>query len=308
MLKVRRRFSPHKITCELIYRLVVSSFQYGQDNGIGAVIEITDEEGGIFHKFFDKILVSMREATEKYIINIQWGWVSSKCDGVADSAKDAIFSQSCVHTLILTKINIKFESVLKFTLECTDTMQPALETRHAKKHGTDRPQQKLPIKEAIKRACKLNNPPMDVEFRRRGLPSINKKTSKPLPIEDAWEFLDNPKCVWEGNQQNILGLLHKWIQSFTTDKNLGIKIAWRDTNGCNPTLVLWEDGSPKCNDESKCDVSRSIGNYIVNGGQCSPVIEFNPQIKWNWAVVANTGGSHNKATSASVPQKDENDE
>ena len=286
-------------------RAVVSSMQYGQDNGMGAVIEIIDEEGGTFHKFFDKILDSMKNAEDKYIINLQWGWVSSRCDAAADSGNELPLAQSCVHTLILTKVNIKVESVLTFTLECTDLMQPALETRHAKKHGTDAPQQRLKLKDAIKKACELNNPPIKtVEYRRRGQPTPGKGFSK----ENAWDFKDNPKCVWEGNQQNILALLHRWIRPFTTDQDKGIKIAWRDTNGCKPTLVLWEDGNPKCNEESSCEASRSIGNYIVNGGRCSPVLEFNPQIKWNWAVAANTGGHHGKSTSESVPQRDKDDE
>ena len=278
-------------------RAVVSSLQYGQDTGIGATIEIIDEEGGAFHKFFDKILVSMREATAKYIISIQWGWVASKCDEAGIPRNQVRLAQSCVHTLILLRVSIKVESVIKFTLECTDTLQPAFETRHEKKHGTDRPQQKLKIKEAIRKACRENNPPIPiVEFRRRGDPS-----------PDAWEFKDNPKCVWEGNQQSILGVLHRWIQPFVTDKCLGIKIAWRDTNGCKPTLVLWEDGSPRCNETIECRKDRSIGNYIVNGGPCSPVIEFNPQIKWNWAVAANTGGSVNRASSSNEKQKQDAD-
>ncbi len=290
-------------------RAVISSLQYGQDNGIGAVIEIVDEEGGMFHKFFDKILVSMREATAKYVINIQWGWVASRCDTAVDFEGQKPLSESCVHTLILTKINIKVESVLTFTLECTDTMQPAMETRHAKKHGTDQPQQKLRLKEAIKKACELNNPPIKVvEYRRKGPPSINKKTGLARSPEDAWEFKDDPKCVWEGNQQTILGVLHRWIRPFTTDQDKGVKIAWRDTNGCKPTLVLWEDGNPPCNKKNTCDQSRSIGNYIVNGGRCSPVIEFNPQIKWNWAVVANTGGGVNKDDASNLPQRDDKDE
>jgi hypothetical protein len=78
-------------------------------------------------------------------------------------------------------------------------------------------------------------------------------------------------------------------------------MAWQDTSS-QPTLVLWEDGQTKC-DEVMC--GKSMWTYVVNGGACSPVIQFNPKIKFPIGMVKRQGGDmDSKMTTKSAKESD----
>ena len=65
-------------------------------------------------------------------------------------------------------------------------------------------------------------------------------------------------------------------------------------------IIFWEKPVVDCGEimsQSLC-----IGTYIVNGGKDSPVIEFNPKIKWDFAVVPVPGGQFAGETIQPTPQ------
>ena len=284
---------------EFQHRAVISSFQYGSDNGIGARIEIVDEEGGVFKKFFDKLLLKMSDVEEKYTVNCEWGWVGSKCGD--NGGGDCVIARTKQeHTLLLIKVDVKFDKVYKFVLECTDMIQPLMETKVSKVYGSD--SNKIKLRDAIKQLGEDHK--IKITYVRR-----ERDGTLVCDPDKFFHMEDKIKCKWSGNNQNIVAVIHRWIRPFRTSRHKGIKVKWNDAASGKPNLMIWEDGHPGCNETVDCaggGVSH-LGTYIVNGGDCSPVIEFNPQIKAIWSPVANAGGDTSKS-SGKTGKGDEDDD
>jgi hypothetical protein len=86
-----------------------------------------------------------------------------------------------------------------------------------------------------------------------------------------------------------------WLSSVSTENDRGILICYDpDTS----SIIFQEDKT-----ETQC-CGQNIATYIVNGGNCSPVLEFNPTIKWPLGFVpgggATTGGNASGANDAYV--------
>lgn len=58
------------------------------------------------------------------------------------------------------------------------------------------------------------------------------------------------------------------------------------------TLILWASNTPHCQTNMPEDqINRRMkAVYIVNGGNCSPVLAFNPVVKWNFLLGLKAGG------------------
>lgn len=229
---------------------VIKSFQYGRMDGVGCELEIIDEEGGDFKLFFDRIVNSFAKAADKYQLRIEWGWVGTSCNNYPIK-----LSTTKPHTFLITKVNIKVDSVITFMLEGTDLLQVLFEGRVEKSYGTD--DAKIELKDAIRQLLKENNPPItDVQFLRRN-PSGGPPTE--------WEFRGDTRNSYRADQQHALATIMRWIRPYVTTEGKGIIPAWDDTKD-HPAIILWEDASPPCN--KLAEDNRRVGSYIVNGGNC----------------------------------------
>jgi len=272
-------------------KAVIINFQYGQEGAEGgatARIEIADEEGGSFNAFFEKLVDEMSKAVDKYKIVCQWGWVFSDCSG----GGGRLGNESKFHHFTLVKVDVKFDKGYIFSLECVDTMKIAQEGRIIKDFGTDDNPMKL--KDALTQMFDLACPPSKLEYRRRD-PSSG--------VKDDWDWKEDYKDAYKAQGQTPLATAQEWIRSCTTENDRGVQISWDDTLE-DPTVILWEDAIPKPKQTVDC-ASEHIGTYIVNGGECSPVLEFNPQVKWAFSWIAASGGFSDKGTAKNLKQKDD---
>lgn len=288
-------------------RASISSFQYGQsgEGGIGASIEVVDEDGGVFSKFVDKVSVNLGEAGQSYRVQCKWGWVFSECNEKGEGKQT--IETTTPHTLAIISVQVKFDVVFKFVLECVDLVQFAMmnAANHTIAAGNgDAEGEGYGIKEAIAEACEFYNPGIkNIKYLRKvGDNEVEDLSGK----DDIFFFkekeIKKANCKWHTKGESLLVFLHRWIRPFRTEKHKGIRIKWDDKE--DPTLVFWEDGSPGCNDTPSCHGNLRIGTYIVNGGECSPVIEFIPQIKWNFATLSGPGGMTGKSTAKNLHQSD----
>jgi hypothetical protein len=267
----------------------IKSFQYGKSDGLGMTCEIIDEEGGVFHNFFQKIVNKFDTADQKYELDAEWGWIRRGCD----NNEQPVFKTLNLHRCVLLTVDIEMGSVIKFTLEGRDLLQVTYEGRAEKAFGTD--DNPMRLKDAIIRIFKENKPPIsNIHFLRKLCGGGT----------ETWEFDNDPKGVWRADQQHALASVNKWIRPFTTNKQKGIITTWDDSQE-TPSVILWEDGGPPCNTIDECD--RKIGSYIINGGNCSNVISFKTNIHWNFAAAANTGGAVSTNSAGNVKQQDEVD-
>jgi len=119
------------------------------------------------------------------------------------------------------------------------------------------------------------------------------ETNQNPAISCEFKFKGGAECktqTWQTNGLTPMMAIRNWLKDYMTDKDKGVILFWNSTSQ-KSQLVILEDPLPKCwADLSKETCSRSIGTYIVNGGERSPVLSFDPQIKFNFAAAAKAGG------------------
>lgn len=270
---------------------VVKSMQYGQTNGTGITIEIVDEEGGAFVKFYEKIVSCMETARSKYQIKAKWGWLEEDCPPSSSSRR----KESVLHTFMLKRVAGSVENgTFKFVLEGNDIANVTQETRGECIFGSD--DNPMPLKQAIVQLFQNWTPRVDsVKFLR---PTPSGGTT-------PWNFEGDPRSVWRAEQKNPMTAALEWIRPYRTDAGKGIFPAWNDTASV-PEIIFWEDYNPAC-DENVEVCGRSKGTFIVNGGRCSNVISFKPKYTWYWGSIGNTGGIINEGKAKGEKQGDEQD-
>lgn len=271
---------------------VIKSLEYGASEGMGCTIEIFDEEGGNFTKSFEVINKGLGQLDKEITgFELDFGWIVEKnCGGASNIEK---FSVKSIHgspiNLLPIRMNVVYDAgKIKYVLEAQDMISRVGEARHECNIGKD--DAKVPLKQAIKKFMEEHLPP----------PFLNVKFLKHDKTE--WDFANSdggpqgPKSVWGSCQQNKLATLRRWISGLRTKDGKGIVLQWEGKEeGAPPptkggTVVLLEDPTPsRCETFDLC--SNNIATYIVNGGNQSPVLSFNPSINWTFAPSSGAGGT-----------------
>lgn len=276
----------------------ITSLQYGSSQGMGAVIEITDEEGGTFSKSFEALnkgLGNLGKELESF--QLDFGWiVTPKCNEESSSSvkKISAYTETGSYVqLVPFKMNVSYgQGVIKYTLECNDNLMRVAEGKVEASVGRD--DAKVPLKQAIRQFMKEKLPPpmIDVEFMSADDPK------KEFDFKNSEGGKEGPKSVWLSMQQNKLATLRRWIAPLRTSNDKGIIIEYERTG----KIILRENPIPdKCGETNRCPLSH--GTYIVNGGKNSPVIEFSPEINWTLAMNGGTGGSSSPASGAAAKKE-----
>ncbi len=293
------RFSPYLVTVgnnsspANQNTAVIKSFQYGMSTkgGNGCTIEIIDVEGTSLQYWMEVINKSLDQAKEQYKMAIRFGWTGQNCNG--GPASD--LPVSATHYFLPIDITSTYENgQIKYTIGGNDTMQRVFEARSEKVEGNDR--QRMPLKEAIKKLFRENSP---------AVPSVKFLRANESGGTEDWNFKESeggaegPRNVWKADQQNALATAMKWLSTFTTDREKGIVPSWNSAVQ-GGELIFWEDTFPGCNQGIDPCGGRSIGTYIVNGGKCSPVLSFNPSVKWNFMNTRGEGGAAGPGTAEAV--------
>lgn len=282
----------------------IKSFQYGQDDGNGAEIEIFDEAGGEFAAALQWLVTDMDQALQKYKVKIEWGWVVADCDGQPRLIKTCL-----PHIFSIIECDINFGSGgMSYKLGLIDLVQFQLESTVTKNFGEDTANKRMKLKEAIRKMFREAKPPVNnVDFIR-----MKQKPNSPdcsftyssqvlncqprdteefdfenFTLGDAQGTASEPTYRWEAGNNSALAAARAWIMYYMTRKRKGIITFW-DSTVPGGKLVFMEDPTPPCPDQNPTNMN-SIGTYIVNGGKLSPVISFSPNMKWTFAAAAQSG-------------------
>lgn len=269
----------------------IKSFQYGSSDGVGAEVEIYDEEGGEFAFFIDKIVKRPSVALDLYKVVCQWGWITQDCNG--NTRK--ISSNCHVFAILSVDISIANAKGIIFKLELFDLMVSLFETQVTATFENT-------LKQNIIDLFKSTNPPItDIRFKRykenflSNICSVNNFSISDNELDDM-EFEGNvktDKISLKGNGLTPLAAAREWMKGYKTDKGKGVIVFYDNTIDCisgevKPKLIFLEDPLPICYD-AKLACRTSIGTYIVNGGRDSKVISFDPKIKFNFSAAAHAG-------------------
>lgn len=274
---------------------VIKSFEYGFTDGMSVKFVIQDQQGGSFVQFIDNMMKEWaclekgNPATVR--MKFQWGWVKSGCKSTYQE------SRSRCHYALITSCETSFTDG-KFTTELTghDTGWRMLEGGDEEIWGGEG-EQAMCLKEALHKLF----------TEAKQFPNVAEFDIKKLEggvIQDAEfeygcknensraERIQGPPGKWVSNGQNKIQTAMRWLEGWRSWPKLRSWFPQYDSTVAEGRIVFWEDRRPKCgcyNDgywDANC-----IGRYIVNGGKTSPVIEFNPQIRWDFGRLVSVGGT-----------------
>lgn len=128
-----------------------------------------------------------------------------------------------------------------------------------------------------------------------------------LPVNFLWDCpnmfseADGPLGEWACQNKGLYDILKEWLKQVRANDGTcegkqngrGIIINW-DSRCPTPRLLMWADPFPTCKPVDTA--GRCIGTYIVNGGKCSPVIKFEPDMKWIFNAALKSGGNMTPST------------
>lgn len=269
----------------------VKSLQVGTANGFGLEIEVVDQEGGSFSAIYEK-LSRMGTASDS-MCSVRWGWVTSSCDGsgtadpgegLGDPTEPQAMSSATIQALI-KNISLDYQfGTVKYTIQCIDQLENMVTDKVSGVWGQDTP---VYLVDAIMDLCS-----------KRGITAVFKKFSAATQ-EGTFEWkMDagpvspekGPKGIWRGNDRTFMETIYDWIRPYVSQDG-------QDGRG----LCIFFDGSPKkqlvfmssippvC--ETAFDGDWQVGAYVINGGNCSPVISFKPNIAFTGINAWGTGGT-----------------
>lgn len=117
----------------------------------------------------------------------------------------------------------------------------------------------------------------------------------------GWSSTNGPIGTWACENRRLLDIIKAWIIRVRADDGTcegaengkGIILNW-DNRCPTPRLLMWADPYPSC--QRAYSTNRCMGTYIVNGGKCSPVVKFEPDMKWIFNAAMRSGGNMTPAT------------
>lgn len=274
----------------------IKSFEFAHGNGALCQVSIHDDLGGSFTKFMEHILKDIKCAIPDsgVTMEIDFGWIRSDCNGYG-----SISERSPTYYVACMGITCNFaDGKFMFEVNGTDTMRYAEDTRYIASFGQDGDGEYITdvLNKTFKDTTTKPSIGNDVKFLRIGKGKACNSLSTggcDTPNSEEAKFKDKdgkaPKVKVSANNVDKLSFARELVANYPTDKDKGWVIAY-NSECPGGQLIFWEDPAPDC-DEAFAWEKTMLGKYIVNGGNDTRVIQFNPSIKWQFASLTNAGGS-----------------
>jgi len=267
----------------------IKSYEIGWVDTPRVTVEIVDEDGGRMGAIVDSIKKCMPSFGVGTEIISQFGWIVTTCEGRSRRISSLKFKHQVIHVEMSYS-----EGKIKYRIEATANSPIFEDMREDNTKGED--DKKINIEQAIENLCSLP-PAIRVRYVQR------QKDGSLKDVKFKWKKFGEggPKSTWQGDNQNRIASITKWMECFRIDdgseRGKGVIPLFSPTT--YDELVLLEE--PAGPDESISGSGMSFGTYIVNGGKCSSVIEFNPTFNWARAVAGFSagGGTSGPATTNS---------
>lgn len=287
---------------------VIKSFEYGSSTGHKCYLQIHDVEGGAFSVFIKKILRKTVDISSSGLnLKIQYGWVYSSCNAPSNGILNGVNNQE-PPTVYFVPQNIQINmsaGKLLFEVEGTELFAIGEEFRCNKVFGKDGSE--IHLKDAIRELLKDPDTKPVIENVQFLQPKTDGSGFEELIFEGDNEGVthNGPKGVYSACNLTKKAAISQWLRmaKARSSNEKGLILKWDGVTKGGGVIIL-EDTKPKCGDSFG---SNCLGTYIVNGGNCSPVIEFNPKINWKWQYAAASGAiiSKNQANFLAMPGRPE---
>lgn len=270
----------------------ISSFTYGfQTNapGFGCDLEIIDNGGAIYRKLLRACNKTIKNIPQEVgACNVDFGWMATGCDGNTIYYLSSTEAKTKVYGYIFS-IDASFESgSVKIKASIRAPQAKVYETSHPGSMASQDNQ--ISLKEALKKLFTEKDPKFkDCIFRKAD------------GSEDGFAFRgespDGPLGPWPLNQQNSLAAARGWLTQVVTKAGYGCILLYDNKR---QAMVVQEDMIN--NDSGGEDCNRSLATYVVNGGNCSPVISFTPKISFMKGSVPGAGAATGGASTGDNSQ------
>lgn len=282
---------------------VIKSFSLGHSEGTDVSVVIHDTHGGNFeafmnHLFSDWMCVKKIDHGQ-LLMKVRFGWTKS------GSKEPVPVSSSKCYYIICSSIEANFtEGKIVFDIVGHDVVhrmpEGAAEFQvggegdkgvhflHAVMQFLTDPNSPAPNISAVKFILNEGKSKSEYTFDSKNPP---KGSSGPnlFNMDEEKEKRLGLLGKWSAQGLNKIEAVRKWAHQNPSANNNNWIIRM-DTTLEKPTLVFEENSVVRCGNESDSYFdSLSLGTYIVNGGPLSPVVEFNPKIKWDFTAPVGAG-------------------
>jgi hypothetical protein len=277
---------------------VIKSFSLGHSDGVDVRVVIHDTQGGNFEEFMKHLLkdwMCMKDVdnAKNLLMKVQFGWVKNGCSTPLPRA-----ASPCYYVLT-DSVEANFaEGKIAFEItghdKCTRMPDGGVESQ---KGGEG--DQGMYLLDAIQQLMTQSMPPNigQINFKLVGAKGeIIELKDDDLKFHESIaktpeEQRRGPKGKWLSQGRNKLEIIRSWLDIAPSINNKPW-IARYDATVEGGLVTFWEASRPECKDENDgyWD-AMSLGTYVVNAGKYSPVLEFNPKIKWDFGVVTSNGGN-----------------
>jgi len=269
---------------------VIKSFEFGHADGLECVISIVDEQGSSFVKFMEDLLKDANCAAPSSItMLVDFGWTITNCDG-----SNTIKKNLQTYCMMCDNVSCNFRGgKFLFMVTGADLIGRSFDYREDKIRGDD--VNKMHLTDAISLMFKDQDYPPNVgsvKFQRYNSGGSIEK----IVFKDGSE--KGPLGTWRPESMDKLNTAMKWLRSCLTVND---KTVFPTYNSEAPQgeIIFWEDFQPQCGENKNWDAN-CLGTFIVNGGKDSSVIEFSPDIRWDFKAL-NTGGNMGEGQVMATP-------
>jgi hypothetical protein len=280
----------------------VKSMEIGWTDTPSMKCEIVDEKGGTLGVVVDALRKCLKNKTTKAAgkgtsAYFQFGWIMTTCEGGRNSSH---VIPSDTFELIIKKLDVSYsEGKIKYTIEGTALDKLEEVSRSDKTIGED--SKPIDIESAIRTLC-AEDPQINVRFAEI-TPDGRLKDTK-----FEWARVKDVKASWQADNQNRISTITKWLAPFRIKDgqcDKGVVLYFDPTK--SDELIILKDPSPNPGDTKTCgaqgnDKNGPLGTFIVNGGKCSSVIEFSPNVDIVGAIASMAVGGDTSGPNKSSNQ------
>ena len=264
----------------------ITSFELGLspgEKGYGCDVEIIDVGGSMYKDIIKAINKTIELDGKDYgNVRMDWGWIIKNTDGSIDVVTAFTTTGIRFHGQF-QGLETNFEGGnVKIKMQIRGVQSKELDSSHAGAEGAS--DQLMDLSTALQK--------LFVDYAGFAGVAYRDEQGAIVSPEKFFNPKDGgttgPKAVWPMHQSNAFTIARMWLASITTQKGKGIIIIHEpDTN----RIIFAEDPST-----SKC-CADAVASFVVNGGNCSPVISFNPSINWPKGMIPSGGGTAGGASS-----------
>lgn len=285
---------------------VIKSFEFAAENALVMKVEIHDQNGGNFVTFMESLvkdLVCVGPQATNTIVRVTFGWVKSFCNNGCSNVTQV--NSSCAFHGFPMNVETNFtQGKFIFSVTIQDGVTFSIDGQKIPDvKGNDG--EKMYLTDAIRELLTNPDTPPVVESVEFLQYNRNGKTSSPLLFKEYdldWQDLGSidykeklyeaktkgPKGVWHTKARDKLSAAKDWMAEHLSADDKAIIPSYDSCDVKGGKVIFSETIMPKPNEiknQFPC-----VGNYMVNGGKDSRVLEFNPRVQWNFSQLT-VGGN-----------------